>query len=312
MPRVIGTDRGSAARSAAPETAGPVTFTRETSPARTIVEDSNGAVVAVLTDGARTVVFSGPERTFAEPTATDAVVRSTSWVRFAPQEWSDGSENATWFPAWFGEARGDTGPDLFAIAFQYVREAPALTDNEGIRYAGDASYGPLKRNGVGRSESNDFYDYLGVSWSFPDRDAPEQPEERRYGSVDCSGFVRMVTGYRMGYPLRGTNDPGPGLPRRAWAIMENGPGVELVPDTGSTATDFSTLQPGDLVVFEIDPEDPELDHIGIYLGVDDQGERRFISSRSKANGPTMGDIGGNSVLDDGSFYARGFRGARRI
>ena len=52
--------------------------------------------------------------------------------------------------------------------------------------------------------------------------------------------------------------------------------------------------------------------MGIYLGLDSGGQHRFISSREKANGPTMGDIGGTSLLDDGRFYSRGWRAARRI
>lgn len=57
---------------------------------------------------------------------------------------------------------------------------------------------------------------------------------------------------------------------------------------------------------------PGLDHGGIYLGLDDDGHRRFVSSRSTADGPTMGDTGGTSLLDDGGYYARGFRAVKRL
>jgi hypothetical protein len=42
------------------------------------------------------------------------------------------------------------------------------------------------------------------------------------------------------------------------------------------------------------------------------GHHRFISSRQRANGPTAGDLGGRSLLDDGGHHANGFRTARRI
>ncbi|MFI6495525.1 hypothetical protein [Streptomyces sp. NPDC050564] len=59
-------------------------------------------------------------------------------------------------------------------------------------------------------------------------------------------------------------------------------------------------------------EDPDQDHCGMYMGLDDQGRHRFYSSRSAANGPTMGDMSGHSLLDGADFYARGFRAARRL
>jgi hypothetical protein len=48
------------------------------------------------------------------------------------------------------------------------------------------------------------------------------------------------------------------------------------------------------------------------LGRDNTGHHRFISSRHKANGPTLGDLGGTSLLDDDGFYSRGFRSAKRL
>ena len=292
-------------------TSGEVTFERMSGPARTVVRDEAGAVVAVLTDGARTVLLTGPERTFSEPSSTDATITTTSWVRLAPRPWKAGAEDDQWFTTWFAAARKDQGPDVFATAFQYVDGAPTIKDKKGRRIAGDASFGPFKANGEGRKEANDFYDYMGVSWSFSDRSRPEQPDPERYGSLDCSGFVRMVYGYRLGFPLRGTNDPGPGLPRRAYAIAEYGPGVELVPDRGRTATAYNALQAGDLVFFETE-DGGVLDHMGIYVGVDDRGQHRFISSRDRVNGPTIGDVGGTSVLDDGAYYSNAWRAARRI
>jgi hypothetical protein len=37
-----------------------------------------------------------------------------------------------------------------------------------------------------------------------------------------------------------------------------------------------------------------------------------VSSRRRADGPTLGDLGGTSVLDDGGHYARSFRAAKRL
>ena len=281
-----------------------VTFERAQNPARTLVKDAAGTVVATFTDGARTVVLEGPERTLEEPSATEATVTTTAWVRLAPRAWSRGAENKSWFEPWFRSVLGSTKPDVFAVGFQYVNGAPDHENEEGLRISGDAS------DGLGRLEANDFYDYLGVSWRFSDV-GRQLPERRRLGSLDCSGFVRMVLGYRLGFPLRGSNEPGPGLPRRAFAIEKYGPGVEIVPDEKVAATDYDALQPGDLVFFQTEG-DPQIDHMGVYLGLDSDGGHRFISSREKANGPTMGDIGGTSLLDDDRFYSRGWRAARRV
>jgi cell wall-associated NlpC family hydrolase len=149
-----------------------------------------------------------------------------------------------------------------------------------------------------------------VPWTFPNGQQ-ETPDPRRYRDVDCSGFLRLVLGYRMGYPLGNTNLPGPGLPRRAYAIAAFGSGTLVIPDRGVTARDYTALQPGDLVFFNIDAH-PQIDHAAIYLGIDNTGHHRFLSSRRKADGPTLGDLGGTSLLDDGGHYSRAFRTARRL
>ncbi|MFI9815865.1 NlpC/P60 family protein [Saccharothrix variisporea] len=285
-------------------------YERLADPARTVVRHG-GDVVAVLTDTARTVVLNGPRRSFSEPQATKATVNTSSWVRLLPQPWRAGAEQESWFTEWFAKARGDTSPDVLAVATEYLAGKPDQTDANGVRFSGDASFGPVKASGAGRQEQSDFYDYLGVPWQFPD--GPDaQPERGRYGSVDCSGYVRLVYGYRLGMPLLGTNTAGPGIPRRAYAISEFGPGVPLVPHERRRATDYGRLQPGDLVFFEIEDDPDTLDHVGIYLGLDDGGHHRFISSRERINGPTLGDVGGTSLLDDGGFYSTAWRSARRL
>lgn len=55
-----------------------------------------------------------------------------------------------------------------------------------------------------------------------------------------------------------------------------------------------------------------IDRIGTSLGSESVGDHYFISSRTTANGPTMGDLAGRSVLNGTDLYATGFRSARRI
>jgi hypothetical protein len=50
----------------------------------------------------------------------------------------------------------------------------------------------------------------------------------------------------------------------------------------------------------------------MYLGRDADRRYRFISSRKRRNGPTLGDYHGASVLDGTGLYARSFCGVRRI
>ncbi|WP_447006784.1 NlpC/P60 family protein [Saccharothrix isguenensis] len=294
---------------AAPQSA--LLYERVTGPARTVVRDQAGAIVATFTDDARTALLNGSRRSFSEPQATAATINTSAWVRLLPEPWRAGAESSDWFQTWFSDARQDTSPDVLAIATDYVIDAPAETDPKGVRFRGDASFGPVKSSGAGRQEQSDFYDYLGVPWSFPNG-SNGQPDKSRYGAVDCSGYIRLVFGYRMGMPLLGTNTAGPGIPRRAYAISEFGPGVQLVRNERRRATDYGVLQPGDLVFFEVEDDPETLDHVGIYFGLDSDGHHRFISSRERINGPTLGDVGGTSLLDDGGHYSTAWRSARRL
>nr|MBA2556149.1 hypothetical protein [Chloroflexota bacterium] len=49
-----------------------------------------------------------------------------------------------------------------------------------------------------------------------------------------------------------------------------------------------------------------IDHDGIYVGLDGAGHARFVSSRRTADGPTIGDAGGASVLDGSGYWAEAF------
>lgn len=287
---------------AAPPPVAELGFKRVSAPARTLVVDRAGSTVAVFTDKARTVRLTGPRRTFAEEKYTDAKVTTDAWIRLAPRAWQAGAEDADWVRPWLEKALADRSPDALAIAMEYVVGAPR-----------DASFGPLSDTDPdGRAERSDFYDYLGKSWEFPDG-KKEKPDPDHIRSLDCSGFLRMVYGYRMGYPLRGTNTAGVGLPRRAYAMAQLGPGAQLMPNRGTQAREYDRLNPGDLLFFNGGPVlNTHIEHSGMYLGVDSQGRHRFISSRSKADGPTLGDLGGASLLDGSGHWAVRFRTARRI
>jgi cell wall-associated NlpC family hydrolase len=280
---------------------------RATDPARTIVTNAKGSWVATFTDCAFTVTVRGPQRTFAEATASHPV-KSTTWVRLLPAPF-DGAVDMVWLE----QARADTSPDLLAIAMQYTANAPARIDENGLTYAGDAAYGPLQADGT-RQEGSDFNDYLGISRTYENK--VDKPEAHQFGSLDCSGFVRMVFGYRGGMAMTLARDAnGTALPRRAVQMAASAPGVLTIPDSGTrvSAADLARLAPGDLVFFDVSTDDGTLiDHVGIYLGKDTAGNHRLISSRKTANGPTLGDSGGRSVLNGSGLYAVGFRAARRV
>jgi cell wall-associated NlpC family hydrolase len=289
-----------------------LTYRRATGPDRTEAVRADGTRVAVMTDGARTVHLTGAQRTFAEPKYTKAKVSNDIYVRLAPQEWKAGAEKEKWFTGWLPKAMADKSPDAIGIAMEYIDGAPAKKNAEGQQIGGDAEFGPLSDiDPDGRAENSDFYDYLGVAWNFSDKQ--EQPSQTHFRSLDCSGFLRMVYGYRMGYPVRGTNNGGPGLPRQAFAMAGVGPGVQLMPNTGKRATAMDRLMPGDMLFFNAGSvQGANIEHSGMYLGVDDRGHHRFISSRSQANGPTMGDLAGESVLDGTGYWAIRWRTARRV
>ena len=162
-----------------------------------------------------------------------------------------------------------------------------------------------------RQEGADFNDYLGISWSYPG--VTDAPEANQFRSLDCSGYVRMVFGYRAALPLSLASDGGVHLPRRAVQMADAAPGIVLISNSGSVPSSRSMLLAGDLVFFDADTGDgTAIDHVGIYLGRDSGGHDRFISSRKTADGPTLGDLGGRSILDGTGYWAVAFRSARRI
>ncbi|MEU5159051.1 NlpC/P60 family protein [Streptomyces sp. NPDC020875] len=319
--RTVGVLTGEGAKTAPSRAAtGEEKWTRMASPARSVLRGADGTVKAVLTDGARTAKLTGPARTFREPASTASQVSTTDWVRIMPEPWSEGAEQERWFKDWYTEHAGSTKDDLFAFAFQYVADAPRRTDAKGLAVAGDANFGPLnttgKENGDLRLEQSDFYDYLGTPYTFRDGRIGS-PESMRARSLDCSGYIRMVLGYRARYPLMSSDTTGDGLPRTANGMARSSQGTDVLPLAGVAAqhrpTAIDELQPGDLVFFKLDQRTGErLDHVGIVLGHDTEGHLIFISSREEINGPTIGDVGGVSRLDGNGYYAKTLRSAKRL
>ena len=268
-----------------------------------VVHDDAGHEIAWLTEGARSAVLRGATRSFTE-SDTAATVTTPIWVRALPAPF-DGAVDA----AWLASALADTSDDALAIASQYTACAPARRDG-GVRVAGTAHYGPQESSGD-RSSGADFNDYLGVDWRFPSG-STETARPALLDALDCSGFVRIVWGYRLHLPLDVPPDAG-AIPRRSFEILDGSPGVVVAPYTGEQITDFAPLLPGDLVFFDARADDgPRIDHVGIFVGQDDGGHRRFVSSRKSSDGPTLGDYDGASILDGTGLFARSFRAARRL
>ncbi|MFJ4902842.1 hypothetical protein [Streptomyces sp. NPDC088727] len=245
--------------------------------------------------------------------ASSPIVTHNTWVRVLPQPF-DGMWNtalASQLLTW----ASDTTPDVLAYAMMYTTGAPAVIDAGlgGIQVAGQASYGPLSASGT-PIEGADFHDYLGVNWTFPNGETRTASENELH-CLDCSGFVRMVYGYRMGIPMVfGQNMDGTAIPRQTKNIGLSGPGI-IIAQEESAAPSLAALQIGDVPHFDADTTDPvagQFDHNGIYIGVDTAGHPRFVNSRKTPHGPTFGDLGGASTLDGTGTYATSLRLIRRF
>ncbi|MFJ8001420.1 C40 family peptidase [Streptomyces sp. NPDC096310] len=312
------TDTPGKLRNGAEAATGEQSWERLKNPERSVLRGEDGGILATFTDGARTATLTGPSRTFDEPTNTKSRVVTEDWVRLMPEAWAEGAEKEKWFKDWFKEFFGSEEDDIFAYAFQYIEGAPVKKDDEGVPYAGDANFGPVNESVAGdRLEQSDFYDYLGIPYTFRDGTVKE-PQKERYRAIDCSGFIRTVFGYRARYPLMVTDKIGDGLPRTANGMTRSDVGVDIYKLGGpapwyTRPESTSKLQPGDLVFFKMDRRTKDrMDHVGLYLGNDTEGHQIFISSRKEVNGPTMGDQGGTSRLDGNGFYAALMRAAKRL
>ncbi|WP_394430261.1 NlpC/P60 family protein [Streptomyces sp. SGAir0957] len=214
---------------------------------------------------------------------------------------------------------GSTDPDVLAYAAMFLGGAPAVTAGSGPaagrRVLGEAGYGYLDPRGY-RYEGADFHEYMGIGWTFPDG-AYTGPSSKQTGNLDCSGYTRMVYGHHLGVPMAaGADTSGTRLPRKSRDMAEYAPGVRIDRTDGTNPPAAALLQPGDLVLFNADSGDDTVtatvDHVGVYLGEDAAGKRRFLSSRKTGNGPTMADLGGASLLDGTGVYARKLHTVHRL
>jgi cell wall-associated NlpC family hydrolase len=245
------------------------------------------------------------------------VVTHRDWVRVLPQPF-DGN----WTPELEQTIRGwagSTAPDVLAHAAMFLPGAPAVTSGTGPakdrQVLGEAGYGYLNPQGD-RYEGADFHEYMNLGWTFPDG-TWTGPSSKQSGNLDCSGYTRMVYGYHLGVPLAaGEDTSGTRLPRRSRDMADHAPGVRVDRTDGTRPPAAAQLQPGDLVLFNADSGDDSVtatvDHVGIYLGADTAGLRRFLSSRKTVNGPTMSDMGGASLLDGTGTYARTLHTVHRL
>ncbi|MDF6043760.1 C40 family peptidase [Streptomyces sp. JH14] len=249
---------------------------------------------------------------------TPPSVTHGDWVRVLPEPF-DGA----WTPQLEQTIRamaGSTAPDVLAHAAMFLAGAPAVTAGagpaEGRQVLGEAGYGYLDPQGF-RYEGADFHEYMNVGWTFPGGDYTG-PSAKQAGNLDCSGYTRMVYGYHMGVPMAaGEDTSATRLPRKSRHMVDYAPGVRVDRTAdGTTPPAAAQLQPGDLVLFNADSGDDNptvtVDHVGIYLGKDADGKRRFLSSRKTGNGPTMADLGGASLLDGTGTYATHLHTVHRI
>jgi cell wall-associated NlpC family hydrolase len=266
------------------------------------VYDTTGEWIATFTHGTQTVLLAGAQRTFSEPTAAAPVITSLH-IRLLPTPFTGDLDQQ-----WLHSARTDTTPDILDMAAQYVQGAPDQFDTSGLRIAGDADYGAISADGTTQAGA-DFNDYLGIDWQYPGK--ADVPEADQLGALDCSGFIRMLFGYRGGMAMSISPTSGH-LPRRTFQMFEDAPG-RLIHTSATQLTSFNRIQPGDLVFFDATPDfSGQIDHVGMFLGIDTNGKHRFISSRKSAAGPTIGDMKGRSTLNGTGYYAEAFRGIRRL
>ncbi|MRG95045.1 hypothetical protein [Polyangium spumosum] len=295
----------------------------------TMIAAVDGEPVAWFTDGAYTVRMAGPSRSFSAGSVTAPGVVTTAWVRTMSEPFDAASASEAELAAWLDAARGvncEAGTkDVLAIAYEYVEGA-----KKDARYALGA----------------DFHDYLGLSWDPVDAKSI-LPDVGHEGSLDCSGYMRLVWGSRTNLDFGGESARIPlslkavtgHLPRSSEDMYRFGPGKLVVPfrtqpagapafQGAPTTTELARIQPGDLVFFDSAcsyvastalacGKDPSvISHVGMFVDRDTSGNYRFISSRATANGPTVGNTGGWSVFNggvDGSgSYPQRFRAARRL
>ena len=266
--------------------------------------------LATYTLNCRTVTMTGDSRTFSENGTT---VTHSTWVRALTQPFS-GTVDTTWLSANLANNKNTNDTDdVLSIASEYLQAG-----------AKNANYGPTST-----TEGSDFNDYLQTTWTYTPHWSTSLNKQvsswtdgydtNRVNCLDCSGYMRMVWGYRSQVPMifnPNPNTPNAAMPRKAYEIYANGPGALV----NLPATNFRI---GDLVFFDADSSSTEeigrIDHVGMFIGTDQNGNLRFIHSRKSENrGPTFTlDTYGKSILnDDGTgqylYYVNALKGGRRL
>lgn len=265
---------------------------------------------ATVSPQARVYDFRIDSALWADP----PLVTHDTWVRVLPEPY-----DGTWTPAVEERIRawaGDTSPDVLAYTSMYRPFAPDVTDpaRQGARVLGTAGYSKADPVTGLRKVGADFHQFMGLDWDFAESGEHWDANPDFDGCLDCSGFVRMVYGYHLGLPMVRYQQFGGGrLPRESKDLAASGPGVVVAEATGQ-APARDGLRIGDTVFFDTDESSDAGGHIGIYLGVDRYGKQRFVSSRKTPNGPTIGDVGGKSVLNGapGDLYTDKLRVIRRF
>jgi cell wall-associated NlpC family hydrolase len=236
-------------------------------------------------------------------------------VRVLPAPFTGAVDNA-----WLAAALADSSADLLAIGMEYITGGSKEAEY-GPVYVPGRSWDVAHADDGTRQEGADWNDYLGVTGNYPGlATTTDAPEAHQLGCLDCSGFVRTVFGYRGGLPMcldDAIDYNGARIPRRSVDQAANGPGVIITSNVGAAPTSFTELMPGDVLYWDADTTNPteeegQVDHSGIYLGVDANGDKRFLSSRKVASGPTLGDLGGASIINGTGLYARALRTVRRF
>ncbi|MDI1445757.1 hypothetical protein [Polyangium sp. 6x1] len=295
----------------------------------TVIASLDGAPVAWFTHGGYSVRMAGPSRTFGAASTSAATVTTTTWVRTLSEPFDAEKTSEETLSAWLNAARGvncDAGTeDVLAISYEYVEGG-----KEDARYALGA----------------DFHDFLGIDWD-PIDAKNILPDLGLEGALDCSGYMRLVWGSRANFSFEGKDASIPlslksvagHLPRTSEDMYRFGTGKIVVPfrtqpagapafQGAPTLTELASIEPGDLVFFDTEcnyaiatallcgKSPTAISHVGMFVGRDSGGNYRFISSRSTANGPTVGNTGGWSIFNAGAdgtgSYPQRFRGARRL
>lgn len=303
------------------------TFSRDDARNRTLA--SIGATnVAVFTDDAFTVSYTGASRTWTSGSAV--TVTHTTWVRTLPRPFAatgpDAFSNAE-LTEWLNAARavscGDSPEaDILDMASEYDEGSPRIP-----------ATGPLVSSDAGYVLGADFHDYLGISWAPPDgSNRPADPSQA--GMLDCSGYVRLLFGHRNNFPSADYDAALPlslkarsgHIPRESHDIFQSGPGRKIIEfRTGGqpSAAELADLRIGDLVFFDGQNRTSGatwqyITHLGIYVGEDTNGRSRFLSSRDSLSGPTMANsssgwsIFASPGTSPSTYYLNRFRAARRF